>query len=63
MFVTYKMIIICYIFLNMNITKEVVNSCVNMFVPPVDLILPRLYLKIICFLDITVTSSSKFISL
>lgn len=47
----------------MNITKEVVNSCVNMFVPPVDLILPRLYLKIICFLDITVTSSSKFISL
>lgn len=33
MFVTYKMIIICYIFLNMNITKEVVKSCVNMFVP------------------------------
>lgn len=47
----------------MNITKEVVKSCVNMFVPPVDLILPRLYLKIICFLDITVTLSSKFISL
>lgn len=47
----------------MNITKEVVHSCVNMFVPPVDLILPRLYLKIICFLDITVTLSSKFISL
>lgn len=63
MFVTYNKLLSSYIFLNMNITKEVVKSCVNMFVPPVDLILPRLYLKIICFLDITVTLSSKFISL